>query len=298
MTVLLLAAAASGGETANEAQARVLSDKGLAYFKLGDYDLAIAAFKQSYELAHAPGLLYNLAQSYRLKGDCRQALRLYRTYLRELPAAPNQRKVEDRIAEMERCAATGNSTLPNPSAGAADALPEAGVPPTAPRAEPPTPTAPRAEPPTPNPPTPNLPAPTAPRAEPTTPTAPRVETVAPPAPQIEAHASAAPSNARRRRVTALALVASGVVVAAAGIYFSVAVADDSRQIAADFTTRHSWTPADQTIETRAHDYTVAEGIFYGVGAAAAITGVILYAVGARHESSRVAAAPGGLAVHF
>jgi tetratricopeptide (TPR) repeat protein len=84
------------------AEARALYDQGITHYNLGEFDLAIDKFKQAYALTNAPGLLFNIAQAYRLKGDYEQALYFYKTYIRLQPEAANRADVEARIAEMEK----------------------------------------------------------------------------------------------------------------------------------------------------------------------------------------------------
>jgi tetratricopeptide (TPR) repeat protein len=83
------------------ARAQELYRKGMARYNLGDFDAAIEAFKQAYELSEAPGLLFNLAQASRLAGRPRQALHFYKSYLRMWPEAPNREDAELRIRELE-----------------------------------------------------------------------------------------------------------------------------------------------------------------------------------------------------
>jgi hypothetical protein len=82
--------------------AREHYEKGITHYNLGEFDQAIAEFKQAYAISGAPGLLFNIAQAYRLQGDYKQALYFYKTYLRLLPDAVNRADVEQRIAEMEK----------------------------------------------------------------------------------------------------------------------------------------------------------------------------------------------------
>jgi tetratricopeptide (TPR) repeat protein len=81
--------------------ARALYDRGQAHYDLGEFDEAIAQFKEAYELSRAPRLMFNIAQAYRLKKDWEQALFFYNNYLRLVPNAPNRADVESRIAEMQ-----------------------------------------------------------------------------------------------------------------------------------------------------------------------------------------------------
>jgi F0F1-type ATP synthase membrane subunit c/vacuolar-type H+-ATPase subunit K len=77
------------------------SDRAREY-TLADFDAAIVEFKQSYEIAKAPRLLFNIAQAYRLKKDYESALFFYNTYLRAETNAPNREDVESKIDEMRR----------------------------------------------------------------------------------------------------------------------------------------------------------------------------------------------------
>jgi tetratricopeptide (TPR) repeat protein len=83
------------------AEAKALYDKGINHYNLGEFDPAIAAFRQAYGISSAPGLLFNIAQAFRLKKDYEQASYFYTTYLRLKPDATNRADVEARIAEMK-----------------------------------------------------------------------------------------------------------------------------------------------------------------------------------------------------
>jgi tetratricopeptide (TPR) repeat protein len=84
-------------------KAKDLYEQGNTHYDLAEYDQAIDLFKQAYALSHRPTLLYNIAQAYRLKNDCEQALQVYKNYLRVDPNSPFRAKVESRITEMETC---------------------------------------------------------------------------------------------------------------------------------------------------------------------------------------------------
>jgi tetratricopeptide (TPR) repeat protein len=85
--------------------AREHYQKGSVHFDLGEYDAAIAEFKQSYELSNAAGLLFNIAQAARLKKDYEQALHFYKRFVRLAPDAPNRADAEQWITELERTVA-------------------------------------------------------------------------------------------------------------------------------------------------------------------------------------------------
>jgi Flp pilus assembly protein TadD len=90
-------------------EARALSDQGMAHFKRGDYDRAIAAFQRSYELSPAPALLFDLAQAYRRKGDCAEAVALFRRFALLDPGAAQRSNVSARVEEMDACASVSSS---------------------------------------------------------------------------------------------------------------------------------------------------------------------------------------------
>lgn len=86
---------------AQKARAKALYDEGLRYYNVGDYDRAAEKFGESYVIVAAPLLLFNIAQANRLGGDCEQALRSYRTYLREVPKPDNRQQVDQAIRICE-----------------------------------------------------------------------------------------------------------------------------------------------------------------------------------------------------
>src|SRR5262249_44522991 len=91
--------------TNRDREARALAEQGFTAFDAGRYDDAIAAFEAARALAPTPGLLYNLAQAYRLKGSafCSQAQSLYEQYLAEDPTTERRDKVEAQMARMKAC---------------------------------------------------------------------------------------------------------------------------------------------------------------------------------------------------
>jgi tetratricopeptide (TPR) repeat protein len=95
---VLTSSAAAEDATAFEAS-------GTKHFQLAEYDAAIKDFKEAFRISDAPGYLYNIAQAYRLKGDCRSAATFYKNYLRRTPDAANAAQVRARVTEMDACAA-------------------------------------------------------------------------------------------------------------------------------------------------------------------------------------------------
>lgn len=96
------APAPASPEDDKKAKAKAAYEKGLGHYNLGEFDQAIEAFREAYALSSAPGLLFNIAQSHRLKKDYEQASYFYRTYLRLKPDAANRADVEARLEEMDK----------------------------------------------------------------------------------------------------------------------------------------------------------------------------------------------------
>jgi len=103
--------AAAGGVSADDhvpperipQKARELADRGRAYHDAGEYMKAVAAFKEAYVLAPSPGLLFNIAQAYRLAGDCDDAAWMYRRYLDTNPAEESRALAAQHLASVEKC---------------------------------------------------------------------------------------------------------------------------------------------------------------------------------------------------
>jgi tetratricopeptide (TPR) repeat protein len=133
-------------------EARELYRKGMTHYEIGAFDTAIDEFKRAYELTNAPGLLFNIAQVYRMKKDPEQALYFYRTYLRLMPDAPNRTDVEVLIrenqalldAEHRKREAAAAAAQPAPPAAAP--APATTTAPTTPAAAAPAPPPPRPRP--------------------------------------------------------------------------------------------------------------------------------------------------------
>ena len=109
--------------------ARELSDLGLRQYQAGELEAAIESFMGAFALSDNTGLLFNVAQAYRLKGDCALAKEYYRRYLAAAPESNLKPTVERRLVEMESCIQV---TQPNlaPAAPTAQlqALPAAAAP--------------------------------------------------------------------------------------------------------------------------------------------------------------------------
>lgn len=106
--------------------ARAHAARAKQHFDRGEYAQAIVAYREAYRLLPAPGVLYNLAQAYRLVGDCGNATAMYRDFLRLAPDSPHRAVAEENLVAAETCAreltarehATAEPVTPTPGATA------------------------------------------------------------------------------------------------------------------------------------------------------------------------------------
>jgi hypothetical protein len=92
-------------------------NQGNTAYNLGRFDEAVGHFTKAYEAWPQPEFLYNIAQSYRLAGNCKQALHFYKRFksLKEKDdkaplSAKKREEVERFINELTDCAAKADST--------------------------------------------------------------------------------------------------------------------------------------------------------------------------------------------
>jgi tetratricopeptide (TPR) repeat protein len=137
LSAALATPAVAGGDA--DERARGHYEIGLGLYRLGDYRGALKEFGAGYELAHKPGFLLNLGQTYRKLGELREARDMYRQFLADVrgddPARPEAQKV---LAELEDAV----RRQPPPPPAAESAGPEVTTPPpSSPQPEPPPPVA-------------------------------------------------------------------------------------------------------------------------------------------------------------
>lgn len=102
-----------GGGSLDEA-ARLTFESAREAFVAGDYETALARFRQAHQLSPRPGLLYNIAQTLdRLRRD-EETVDALREYLDAMPNAPNRSEVEARIRVLEDAIARRQEAQPDP----------------------------------------------------------------------------------------------------------------------------------------------------------------------------------------
>ncbi|MBC8131788.1 MAG: hypothetical protein H7X95_02310 [Deltaproteobacteria bacterium] len=279
--------------------ARAHRDRGTKFFNLGKYNDAIREFEAAYVAKPDPEFLYNLAQSHRLAGNTNDALRFYKTYLRNLPKGANRPAIEQQIIELEKIAAARPSpepatatTTPPPAATAGGSGTAAELPATQP---PPVSVgtssgsmngggnAPATSPAGTNPPV--SPAPLSQATD--IRTAADVGSLSQPAP---AQPAPAVEGSSRRKV-GIVIAAGGGAVFAVGTIFGLIARNQSNKVEQAAQDRRVFDPS---LESLGQTSETLQWLGYGVGLAAIATGVILYVTAPRPTEGRtstVAIAP-------
>lgn len=88
-------------------KARLLADRGRQLQRDGKFAEALEAYKAAYVLAPSPGLLFNLAQAYRLNGDCDDAAWMYRRFLETGPREDLRALVNEHLEKLASCTHMG-----------------------------------------------------------------------------------------------------------------------------------------------------------------------------------------------
>lgn len=99
--LLVVCALAAPARAEDKARARELFRQGTQHYKLGEYEDALTAFKEAYRNYEEPSFLFNIAQCERQLGRKQEAVRFFRTYLNDVPNAPNRAEVEQILASLQ-----------------------------------------------------------------------------------------------------------------------------------------------------------------------------------------------------
>ena len=96
------APAATGKTEHDKARARDAFRQATHFYDFGEYDKALESFKEAYTAYEDPSFLFNIAQCHRQLGQTEEALRVYRSYLRNAQNPPNADEVRQLIARLEK----------------------------------------------------------------------------------------------------------------------------------------------------------------------------------------------------
>src|SRR6266545_4482365 len=115
---------APGSAQSKTQAAREATENGRRAYNLSRWDEAVAQFEKAYQLSGDPALLFNLAQAHRQAGHANEAVRFYKTYLREQPNSPNREIAEKQLSELHAAdtpSPAAPATAPPPPAAPARA---------------------------------------------------------------------------------------------------------------------------------------------------------------------------------
>ena len=278
ITLILAAGRASAQSADDKEKAKLLHQAGLAEYQAGRYGAAVAAFRHAYKLVPAPGILFNLAQAYRLKGDCRSARRSYKKFLKESTDAAQLALAKEHLAGL-RCSDDQPAAQPAPAAAPAPA-PAAQPAPAAPTAAPPAPVAQPAPAPAPAPRVATAPPPAQtaiqPQAAPLPATGPTAGTLTQTTP-IDSHPG------RAKRMAGIGLGAAGAAFLVISVYHGLKARGDANELDSFYEDGGAWT--DELAEREdSLDRNRTRAIGFGlVGAVALTGGGIFYWMGNQDE---------------
>ena len=148
LVLVLVVAVLSGTASADGGDAKTRYFSGQSHYNLNEFTEALQDFKEAYRLHPDPAFLFNIAQCERQLGDFDEAIKFYRSYLRNKPDATNAKEVQRKIDELKGLSEAKRKSKDGapPSVIAPSTTPP--PPPRPPRAAaPPTPVAPLAPPP-------------------------------------------------------------------------------------------------------------------------------------------------------
>jgi tetratricopeptide (TPR) repeat protein len=249
-------------------RAKAAFEEGRKLFQVGDYREALARFKQAFMYKEDAAFLLNIAQCHRFLGENKEALTLYRRYLKAVPEgeSPEIRKVvENAIRDLESATAgpapTATTAPGTPSAPTSTPTP-AGQPVAAPMPAPP-------------PSTPSAPVPPAPPPEPL---AANPEPLASatglehPTEPLTSAPTEPPATVSGLRVAGVACAAAGLASILAGVYYWTRATSLSDSVDRAETYNHNDYDQGQRAEKM-------QWIFYSAGTAAVVAGVVLYVYG-------------------
>src|SRR5437016_3731876 len=116
IALMFAASVASAQPAGDEKAAEEFFNKGNTAYNLGHFDEAVVWFTKAYEAWAQPEFLYNIAQSYRLGGNCKQALFFYKRFVSvkekegQALSAKKKAEIDKFIVDLTECANKTDST--------------------------------------------------------------------------------------------------------------------------------------------------------------------------------------------
>jgi tetratricopeptide (TPR) repeat protein len=251
LAAVLAAAAPAHADNALRPQqipnkARELAEKGRRHHEAGDYGAAISAFKEAYVLAPSPTLLFNIAQSYRLAGNCDEAAWMYQRFLDTNPNGKQRDLAQQHLSSVEKCGSGG--------------LRITVVPPTRLDAKLPDPS-------------------TSGRSK--SRSSKRSDT------DDDRDEAFDPRGGKYKRIGLYTAIGGGAALAASAL-FALDAADAANTVEDVYARGGKWNEV-KDIDARGHRSATIATVLGVTGAAAVVTGVVLYGVGHHYEKARYVA---------
>ena len=123
-------------------EAKADFERGTSHYNLGEFNEALADYKEAYRLSKLPAFLFNIGQCYYALADYEKAAFFYEGFLRESPTSEHRKEVEGFLADAKRLLAEQRA-----KAAATTTSPESAKPPPPVTSTSPPPTPPKLAPP-------------------------------------------------------------------------------------------------------------------------------------------------------
>ena len=104
-------------------KAKKLFTAATVYYNDKDYEKALSGYQDAYKVAPLPVILFNIAQCNRFLGHTQEAIDGYQKFLRDDPATPYRKEVEDKIKALEELLAKEQARLAQEAASLAASQP-------------------------------------------------------------------------------------------------------------------------------------------------------------------------------
>jgi tetratricopeptide (TPR) repeat protein len=267
--LIVLAVGAVQPALANKTPEQVAADKkaakeryeaGKRAYNLGEFDTAIKEWTEGYKIGGDAIFLYNLGQAYRQKGEVKEAIRFYKSYLRESPNATNRAQVEQIIADLEK-----KPVQPETRPATRPVTPPETQPATRPVTPPETQPATRPV--------------TPPTTRPVTPpeTQPATQPVVPPV-------SGGGSPGKALKIAGLAAGGAGVALVVTGVIFGLQASSLESELNDARANHEPWSQDLADKDSKGHTASTISLVTLSVGAAAVIAGGTLFYLGMRKKA--------------